>query len=640
MSLISINNGSKDFGIEKLFSKLNLHIEEKDRLGLIGANGSGKSTLLKILSGDESLSTGERFCSQKINIQIVNQDSEFQKEQTVLEAVLDNCQEEKELIIEFNRITNLLASNPNDQKRLKKLGEISHKMDSIDAWGVEQRCKEILFRLSIKDLEQSIKEISGGYRKKVHLASALMTEPDVLLLDEPTNHLDASAVEWLQSWLKKYKGSLVLITHDRYFLDKITDRIVEIERGKAKIYSGNYSNFLKQKTIHESSEIAETAKLKGVLRRELAWLKKGAKARSTKQKARIQRIEAMQSSSLEVRKESLEIKNIERRIGKTVIEAKNIMITANGENDGPLILKDFTYSFSPNDRIGIIGPNGCGKTSLLNLIATGNRPVSGAIKIGETIKVGYLDQHTQELNDGKGLDRKAIDFVEEAASRIILGKKQLSSKELMEKFLFHPSQQHSPLRKLSGGEKRRLKLCRMLIKAPNVLLLDEPTNDLDIQTLSALEDFLEGFQGCVITVSHDRYFLDRTVNRIFNFEDKLLKQFEGNYSDFLSKKRMQVKEKTTKPTNTKNPSSNINSKNIDTKDFVSKSKLRRRSFKESKELEEINKLIPMLESQRKQLEYKIKASDSDLSLLSKELANTMEKLLAAEERWLELSELD
>ena len=639
MSLISLFSASKDFGLQQIFSELNLHIDEKERLGLVGPNGSGKSTLLKIISGEEKLTEGIRTCSSKIQIEIVNQDSRFKTGHTILEAVLENFKDKKDLIIEFNKLTNLLVSNPDDKKILKRLGEASEKIDQTNAWDLERRCKEILNKLGINQPQKNIEELSGGYKKRVHLASALIAQPDVLLLDEPTNHLDAASVEWLESWLKSYKGSLVLVTHDRYFLDKITTRMVEVNRGKAISYEGNYTKFLKEKSIHEASEISSSTKFKGVLRRELAWLKKGAQARSTKQKARAKRIKSMVSQATKTKEEYLVIKNINRRIGKLIIEAKDLTITANGKKDGPLLLKEFTYSFSPEDRVGIIGPNGCGKSTLLDLIANIRQPASGNLKIGETIHIGYLDQHTNSLKKGRGLERKAIDFVKEKASRVLIGKKELSASQLMEQFLFSASQQHSPISKLSGGERRRLTLCRMLISAPNVLLLDEPTNDLDIQTLSVLEDFLENFKGCVITVSHDRYFLDRTVSRIFNFEDFHLKQFEGNYSDFIEKSKSHFQPKIIEKSNINNLALKKNEEKAQPKKKESNLKARRRSFKEAQELADLNQKIPILEKERKNLENLIRNSHGDLSKLSNDLAEIVQEIGKAEERWFELSEL-
>ena len=630
MSLISLVGAAKDFGIRTLFTDLDLHIGEGERLGLIGPNGAGKSTLLRVLAGREPLGEGERRCSQKLRVELVGQESEVTPGLTVLEQVLEGCGAKRDLLLRFSALSDAIAAAPNDEALLAELGVLSQRMDEEEAWSLEQQCREVLQKLGISDLQRPVQDLSGGYRKRVGLASALVACPDVLLLDEPTNHLDAAAVEWLQNWLDRYPGALVLVTHDRYVLDRVTRRMVEVARGTARTYQGNYSTFLQHKAEEEASEAASAAKFKGVLRRELAWLRQGPKARSTKQKARLQRIEAMRQDKPLPSKGKLEMASVSRRIGKLVIEAEGLGVTADGSANGQLLLDDFTYSFSPEDRVGIIGPNGSGKSTLLDLIAGRRSATQGELRLGETVHIGYLDQHTEAFNQGKGLERKVIEFVEEAASRIDLGGEQLTASQLLERFLFPPAQQHSPLAKLSGGERRRLTLCRMLIQAPNVLLLDEPTNDLDVQTLSVLEDFLEDFRGCVIVVSHDRYFLDRTVDRLFCFDSGRLKRFEGNYSDFLDQQRRLERQQSAQ-TNT--PSRK------DSKVKTSEQGPRRRSFKETKELQSLDQRLPELEARRGALEQAMTEKGADISKLSLDLAEVMQSIAHAEDRWLELSEL-
>ena len=630
MSLISLVGAAKDFGIRTLFTDLDLHIGEGERLGLIGPNGAGKSTLLKVLAGQEPLGAGERRCSTRLKVELVGQESRVTPGLTVLEQVLEGCGTKRDLLLRFSALSDAVAGDPGNQALLAELGDLSQRMDEEEAWSLEQQCREVLQKLGISDLQRPVEDLSGGYRKRVGLASALVASPDVLLLDEPTNHLDAAAVEWLQSWLDRYAGALVLVTHDRYVLDRVTRRMVEVARGQARTYQGNYSTYLQHKAEEDASEAASAAKFKGVLRRELAWLRQGPKARSTKQKARLQRIEAMREEKPLQAKGKLEMASVSRRIGKLVIEAEGLGVTADSLETGRLLLDNFSYSFSPEDRVGIIGPNGSGKSTLLDLIAGRRTATQGSLRLGETVHIGYLDQHTEVFTEGKGLERKVIDFVEEAASRIDLGAEQLTASQLLERFLFPPAQQHSPLSKLSGGERRRLTLCRMLIQAPNVLLLDEPTNDLDVQTLSVLEDFLEDFRGCVIVVSHDRYFLDRTVDRLFCFEAGRLQRFEGNYSDFLEHQRRQERQPTAaKPATGKpKPASKPASTGP-----------RRRSFKEAKELEQLDQQLPQLEQQRGALEQRLSAGEGDMSELSMELATLINSIGQAEERWLELSEL-
>ena len=638
MSLISLVDASKDFGIRTLFADLTLHIREGDRLGLIGPNGSGKSTLLKVLAGEEPLGGGERRCSSRLRVELVGQESSVDPGLTVLEQVLAGCGEKRDLLLRFSELSEAVADNPDNAVLLAELGVLSQRMDESEAWSLEQQCQEVLQRLGITDLHSPVEALSGGYRKRVGLASALVACPDVLLLDEPTNHLDAAAVEWLQSWLDRYPGAVVLVTHDRYVLDRVTRRIVEVELGEARSIDGNYSAYLQRKAEQNLADAAGAAKFKSVLRRELAWLRQGPKARSTKQKARLQRIDEMQSAPTKQSRSQLEMASVSRRIGKVAIEAEHLSVSADGSKDGPLLLSDFSYSFSPEDRVGIIGPNGSGKSTLLDLIAGRRQPTGGSLQIGETVHLGYLDQHTDVLSDGKGLERKVIDFVEEAASTIDLGNEQLSASQLLERFLFPPAQQHSPLSKLSGGERRRLSLCRMLIQAPNVLLLDEPTNDLDVQTLSVLEDLLEDFRGCVVVVSHDRYFLDRTVDRLFCFENGRLQRFEGNYSAFLDHRRDLEKAQSEALAAQENAqrSSKAASKQVSIPD----NKPKRRSFKESKELERLDSDLPALELRKQELEQAMASGGGDLSSLSLELAALLDSIHTSEERWLELSELE
>ena len=638
MSLISLVDASKDFGIRTLFADLTLHIREGDRLGLIGPNGSGKSTLLKVLAGEEPLGEGERRCSSRLRVELVGQESSVDPGLTVLEQVLAGCGEKRDLLLRFSELSEAVADNPDNAVLLAELGVLSQRMDESEAWSLEQQCQEVLQRLGITDLHSPVEALSGGYRKRVGLASALVACPDVLLLDEPTNHLDAAAVEWLQSWLDRYPGAVVLVTHDRYVLDRVTRRIVEVELGEARSIDGNYSAYLQRKAEQNLADAAGAAKFKSVLRRELAWLRQGPKARSTKQKARLQRIDEMQSAPTKQSRSQLEMASVSRRIGKVAIEAEHLSVSADGSKDGPLLLSDFSYSFSPEDRVGIIGPNGSGKSTLLDLIAGRRQPTGGSLQIGETVHLGYLDQHTDVLSDGKGLERKVIDFVEEAASTIDLGNEQLSASQLLERFLFPPAQQHSPLSKLSGGERRRLSLCRMLIQAPNVLLLDEPTNDLDVQTLSVLEDLLEDFRGCVVVVSHDRYFLDRTVDRLFCFENGRLQRFEGNYSAFLDHRR--DLEKAQSEALAAQENAQRSSKAASKQGSIPDNKPKRRSFKESKELERLDSDLPALELRKQELEQAMASGGGDLSSLSLELAALLDSIHTSEERWLELSELD
>jgi ATP-binding cassette subfamily F protein uup len=523
----------------------------------------------------------------------------------------------------------------------------------------------------------------------VALAAALVAQPEVLLLDEPTNHLDAEGVEWLQGWLDRFPGALVLVTHDRYLLDRVARRIVAVERGEARPYEGNYATYLERRAEEEASEQASAAKFRGSLRRELAWLRQGPKARSTKQKARLQRIEAMREAPTRQAKGQVSLASTARRIGKQAITAEGLTVAvpisraaakgdaerapARGERatalnqpehpttsgqgsdaEAPaprLLLRDFSYDFSPEDRVGIIGPNGVGKSSLLEVIAGRRAPSAGKLELGSTVKLAYFDQHSEVLLADRA-QRKVIEVVQEAASRVEVDGVELSASQLLERFLFPPAQQHQPVAKLSGGERRRLHLCRLLIEAPNVLLLDEPTNDLDVQTLGVLEDFLEDFRGCVVVVSHDRWFLDRTVDRLFCFRDGQLERFEGNYSSYLERQQAAAgrpaggqraasapsgPEAGVVATEPKGPAPAGNAR-----PSAQTAPPRRRSFKENRELETIERDLPLWEERRRSLETRLASPGggdySQLETLTHELAELVERIHGAEERWLELSE--
>ncbi|MFN9871510.1 MAG: ABC-F family ATP-binding cassette domain-containing protein [Cyanobacteriota bacterium] len=641
MSLISLVGAGKDFGIRTLFSDLDLHVGERERLGLIGPNGAGKSTLLKVLAGVEPLDRGERRCSPRLEVVLLDQDPHLDPQRTVLEQVFAGGAERMQLLRAHEELSHQLAVQPDDAGLHARLSDLHRRMDASDAWDLERQCHEVLERVGIGDVHRRLGELSGGNRRRVALAATLVAQPDVLLLDEPTNHLDADGVEWLQTWLDRYPGALVLVTHDRYLLDRVTRRIVAVERGEARRYEGNYATYLQHRAEEDEREVASAAKFRGTLRRELAWLRQGPKARSTKQKARLQRIAAMQEAPVRQTKGSLSLASTARRIGRRAITAEGLGVNAGPQGDGPPLLRGFTYDFSPEDRVGIIGPNGAGKSSLLEVIAGRRPPAEGTLELGSTVKLAYFDQHSEVLlagPSGRGLERKVIDVVKEAASRVEVDGQELSASQLLERFLFPPAQQHQPVAKLSGGERRRLHLCRLLIEAPNVLLLDEPTNDLDVHTLSVLEDFLDDFRGCVVVVSHDRWFLDRTVDRLFHFEDGRLQRFEGNYSSYLEQRAAAAAAQTAAvsapaPQHSPPPARSPRPEATGP---------RRRSFKENRELEALERDLPVWEERRQELEALLGNGGTDydrLTALTHELAELVERIGAAEERWLTLSEL-
>jgi ATP-binding cassette subfamily F protein uup len=639
LSLISLVEASKDFGIRTLFEGLTLHVGEGERLGLIGPNGAGKSTLLKVLAGHEPLGSGQRRCALRTRVVLVDQEPELDPDHTVLEQVFAGSGEKMALLRQHTALSQAVADNPDDATTLARLSDLHGRMDQLNAWGLEQQCREVLERLGIAETDRKVGDLSGGYRKRVALAAALVAEPDVLLLDEPTNHLDANGVEWLQSYLDRFPGALVLVTHDRYVLDRVTRRIVEVDRGLARSYAGNYATYLTHKAEEEASEVASAAKFKGTLRRELAWLRQGPKARSTKQKARIQRIEAMREAPQRQTRGQVSLATSSRRLGKRAITAEALGVNAGEGPEARPLLRQFSYDFSPEDRIGIIGPNGVGKSSLLEVIAGRRQPSSGSLELGATVKLAYFDQHSDVLLKP---GQKVLEVVQAAASRVSVDGEELSASQLLERFLFPPAQQHQPVAKLSGGERRRLHLCRLLIEAPNVLLLDEPTNDLDVQTLSVLEDFLEDFRGCVVVVSHDRYFLDRTVDRLFCFENGELQRFEGNYSAYLETSA--ARQEAARLASAAQPASRSErtAPAHSGPGSAGPTAPRRRSFKESRELTDLETQLPLWEEQRRQLELALGAGGSDyaaLESLTQQLAELSERIHGGEERWLALSEL-
>ena len=592
----------------------------QDRLGLIGINGSGKSTLLRVMAGLEPVGDGRIQINPRHRVIYVDQNPSLDPERTVLEQVFADCGEKMQLVERYEGLIQELEQRPNDPALLGELSQISNRMDEAKAWELERQCQEVLSRLGIRDHSRKVGELSGGYRKRLALASALVAEPDGLLLDEPTNHLDALATEWLQGFLQRFKGALVLITHDRYFLERVTNTIIELDGGQLRRYPGNYGAYLKKKDEEEVADAARQRAYRSVMRREIEWLKRGPKARSTKQKARIQRIEQMQEQSFKPVKQNVAMESASRRLGKTVIDVEHLQRKL-GER---CLINDFTYSFSPEDRVGFIGPNGMGKSTLLDLISGRQQPDAGSVVRGETVVIGRFDQHSEDLKP----ELKVIEVIQDVAERIDLGQgNSLTASQLLERFLFPPAQQHSPVAKLSGGERRRLHLCRLLMAAPNVLLLDEPTNDLDVQTLAVLEDYIEDFRGCVVIVSHDRYFLDRTVDRLFCFQSGgLLERFEGNYSEWLEQqpaKQAPVSSKT-KPAATK----------------PKREQPKRRSYKQQRELNDLDSQLPQLEEQKTQLESQLAGADYDrLEALTQELAELCEQISRAEDRWLELSAL-
>lgn len=489
MNLVTIEHLTKSYTERLLFDDTAFSINEGEKVGIIGINGTGKSTLLKIVAGQEEPDAGTVARSRNLDIRFLPQNPQFHEGDTILESIVRDNE------------------------------------GHAHVWDLESQAKTILTRLGIYDFDVKVETLSGGQRKRVALTSVLLSTADLLILDEPTNHLDSEMADWLEDYLKKYRGALLMITHDRYFLDRVTNRIVELDKGKLYSYQTNYEGFVKLKAERMDMEQATERKRQSILRVELEWMQRGARARSTKQKAHIQRYEALKDQKGPSLDSQVELESVSSRLGRTTVEIENLC-KAYGDK---VLLKDFNYIFLKNDRIGIIGPNGSGKSTLMKMIAGWVEPDSGEITIGQTVKMGYFSQENEAMDES----RKVIEYIKNVAEYVQTKDGSVSASQMLERFLFPSSVQYTPIERLSGGEKRRLYLLRILMDAPNVLLLDEPTNDLDIQTLTILEDYLDSFPGIVITVSHDRYFLDRMVRRIFAFEgDGEVVQYEGGFTDY------------------------------------------------------------------------------------------------------------
>ena len=642
MSLITLQSVKKDFGIKEILKDASLSLDATDKVGLIGTNGSGKSTLLKMMAGLEPIDNGQILANSGATIVYLPQQPDLDENRTVLEQIFADAGEQMALVREYEEVSDKLAHAPEDKQLMTRLSSLMQRMDAIGAWEVETNAKIILSQLGITDFNAVIGTLSGGYRKRIALATALLSEPDLLLMDEPTNHLDADSVEWLQSYLNRYRGAILLITHDRYFLDKVTNRIIEIDRGDIYTYAGNYSYYLEKKALSEESAQSSQRKHQGVLRRELEWLKRGPKARSTKQKARIDRIRDMQETEFKQAQGKVDISTPTRRIGKKVIELNNI----SKAYDGRTLIKDFTYEFGPDDRIGIIGGNGAGKSTLLDMITGRAQPDSGSVEIGTTVHIGYFNQHSEELQSALNENQRVIDYIKEEGEFVkIADGTKITASQMLERFLFPANQQYAPISKLSGGEKRRLFLLRVLMSTPNVLILDEPTNDLDVQTLAVLEDYLEDFSGCVIVVSHDRYFLDRTVETIFAFEeDGNIRQYPGNYSVYLDYKQAEEAQQQ-QINNTKEKAKNVETLHTTSLPKENENKKRRSlSNWQKREFEQLEGKIAQMEAEKAEAEKALvnvpPGNYSQVQKLYEQVETLKEAIDVATERWLELAEIE
>ncbi len=607
MNILTVENITKAYGERKLFDGTGFYLQEGEKAGIIGINGTGKTTLLRMIAGLEEPDEGKIIRANHLVVSYLPQNPTFAPEEMVISAVVKSALEAK----------------------LQKEQTLTHEEEAQLA----AEAKTMLTKLGVYDFEQKCQELSGGQRKRLALVAVLLSPADLLVLDEPTNHLDNEMSDWLEEMLKKRRGAIIMITHDRYFLDSVSNRIVEIDKGQIYSYSTNYSGFLELKAQREEMAEASWRKRESILRVELEWVKRGARARSTKQKARLERFEELKNMTAPTKDGVVELSSVASRLGRTTVELEHIS-KSYGENQ---LIKDFTYIFLKNDRVGFIGKNGCGKSTLMKIIAGLEQPDTGTVTIGQTVKLGY---YAQEIgSEIMNPNQRVIDYIRDTAEYIETNEGKITATRMLERFLFSGEDQYGLLGKLSGGEKRRLYLCKVLMEAPNVLILDEPTNDMDIMTLQILENYLDEFPGIVIVVSHDRYFLDRTVRRIFSFEEGgILKQSEGGYTDYVNRNKLEKEENSTSGNTTKSDGGKTDRTNWN----AGRKKKLKFTYQEQKDYESIEGEIAALEEKIEALEGEIPQYSRDfvkLNELMQEKEQCEKTLEEKMERWMYLEEL-
>ncbi len=629
MNHLSVENLSKSFNEKQLFSDITFGISQGQKVALVGHNGSGKSTLLRIIAGKETSEGGNVVFANDLRIAYLHQNPQFREGDTVKEAVFDRDNPLLALVSDYEYYLNLSATDP---AAAEKLQDLLPAMEAHNAWDYESQVQQILGRLGIHDLQQQVTRLSGGQKKRVAMAKTLIEKPDFLILDEPTNHLDLETIEWLEDYLAKAQLTLLMVTHDRYFLERVTNEIIELDGGNLYKYKGNYSYYLEKKAEREQMQAAEVDKAKNLMRKELDWVRRQPKARGTKSKYRLEAFDGLkEKASQKLGRAQMELDVKTSRIGGKILEIKKISKSFKDKT----LFKNFSYTFKKGDRIGIVGKNGMGKSTFLNVLSGQLKPDTGEIDAGTTTVFGYYSQEEAVFNP----EHRVIDIVKEVAEVIETGSgKELTASQFLNYFQFPPAVQYTPVGKLSGGEKRRLQLLRVLIKSPNFLILDEPTNDLDITTLNILEEYLESFGGSLLIVSHDRYFMDRLVEHLFVFEgNEEIRDFPGNYTDYRDTKEEEesiAKEKSKEV-------SAAPKKEAEKTSPKAKTENRKLSFKEQKEFEQLEKEIAELEAKKSKLIEQLNSGKGDHEELSKwageieTIGNTLDE---KELRWLELSE--
>ncbi|MGG1633739.1 ABC-F family ATP-binding cassette domain-containing protein [Paenibacillus sp. NRS-1760] len=641
MHLLSVEHITKSYGEKLLFENVTFGVEDGDKVGIIGVNGTGKSTFLKVIAGLEQADSGTVSIGNRVTVRMLAQDPVFAPNETTLEHVLGGDSPQLRAVQAYAAAMEAIELNPSDVALQDKLIKANQLMDEFDAWQLESDAKMALSKLGINDFEAKVETLSGGQRKRVAMAAALLLPSDVLILDEPTNHIDNDSVAWLEGMLQKRRGALLMITHDRYFLDRVSNRVIELDKGQAHFYQANYSRFLELKLDREEREASTESKRQNLLRNELAWIRRGAKARSTKQKARIDRFEALKADAPKQAGGKMDVSVASTRLGRKILEMENVKKSFGDRT----LIRDFSYIAVPEDRVGIVGRNGSGKSTLMKLITGQLTPDEGTVDLGTTVKLGWFSQEHEEMDQSL----RVIEYIREGAEQVKTADgSTISAGQMLERFLFSPTMQWTPISKLSGGEKRRLQLLRVLMNAPNVLLLDEPTNDLDISTLTVLEDYLDDFPGVVFVVSHDRYFLDRTVDKIIAFEGNgVIAHHTGNYSDYQA-----FVEKYGAGTTPSAVAADTavakaaSSAEVKSSEAAVKPALKGRtlkmSYKDQKDFEQIDGWIEAAETEISEIASRMEAASSDsarLLELAAEQQQLEEKLEKLMDRWAELNEL-
>ncbi|MCV4232601.1 ABC-F type ribosomal protection protein TaeA [Virgibacillus sp. LDC1] len=638
MNILTVEQVTKSYGDKILFQDASFGMEDQDKIGIIGVNGTGKSTFLRVIAGIEPPDSGKVSMGNRIRVRYLAQNPEFDPDKTVLQQVFEGDLPEMKAVREYTETMELLELHPSHEELQQKLLKLNQTLDTLQAWQLESDAKTILSKLGIRNYDAKMGTLSGGQRKRVALAAALIQPSDLLILDEPTNHIDNESVAWLEQYLQKRRGALLMITHDRYFLDRVANVMLELDHGRLFRYEANYSRFLELKAEREEREAASEQKRQNLLRSELAWIRRGAKARTTKQKARIERFEKLKDQEMVHSSGELDVSVASTRLGRKILEIEGLQ----KKIDDKTLIQDFSYIAVPEDRIGIVGPNGSGKSTLLNLIAGRIQPDGGEVVLGPTVKLGYFTQEHQEM-DGS---QRVIEYIKDEAEVVRTADgSAITAAQMLERFLFPPALQWTPIAKLSGGEKRRLYLLRVLMSAPNVLLLDEPTNDLDIQTLSVLEQYLDEFPGVCIVVSHDRFFLDRTVDKIMAFEGKgQIRVHVGSYSEYaewMQRHGGEAAGSKTEASSFKSASGDNGGSDNSSAKEAPRERLKF-SYKEQREYEQIDGLIEDTESKLASIQSEMETAGSDaarLQELMKAQEETERELEHLMERWTYLNEL-